>query len=136
MSGSSLVTGAFNIQAVVSPGLELAVAEQNPEEARTVMQVSHLFDVRGIAQIALLENGEMVPTQDTGNTVSYVHGHDFLEIDANMAAQSVAETLSERYPEGYLFTAQDNQIIVEKTDTKEPVKLELTVIGSVSFHGE
>ena len=118
----------FTIEAVVSPGMDLETVEQDKDAASVTVRVSELFHVRGIARVMLLENGEVVETKDDKpSQFTAIHGHDFLELDAETIAEKIVFGLSESYPEGYSFSADGASVTAVKTDNSSPAELELKI---------
>lgn len=118
----------FAIHAIVSPGMNLEVVEQDPENASVTMRVSELFHIRGIGRVMLMENGEVIPTDDEDkNVFTGIHGHNFMELDGSAIAEKIVFGLNETHPTGYSFSCKDDTVTVKKENADGPVELLLKV---------
>lgn len=118
----------FAIHAIVSPGMDLEVVEQDPENASVTMRVSELYHIRGIGRVMLMENGEIIPTDDEEkNVFTGIHGHNFLELDGPGIAEKIVFGLGETHPTGYSFSFEGDTVTVKKENADGPVELLLKV---------
>lgn len=126
----------FQISAIIPSGVELADtsdkgigSDGNP---RVSKQVTHSWNIRSIAWVQLLENGEPVEVGGNRNIeildqAVAVHGHEFLQEDEFAVAQSMAETLDSYYSDDYAFSYADDVVTVEKVSGDQDVELDLQI---------
>ncbi len=118
----------FAVHAIVSPGMNVEVVEQDAENASVTMRISELFHVRGVGRVMLVENGEVVMTQtEEPAKFTAVHGHEFLTLDGPAIAEKMVFSLGENFPEGYTFTADGDTVTVTKLNAEGPVELMLKI---------
>lgn len=126
----------FQISAVIPSGIELAdtsdQAGSSDGHPQISKQVTHSWNIRSIAWVQLLENGEPVEVGEDTNIeildqAVAVHGHEFLQEDEFAVAQSIAETLDDYYSDDYAFSYADDVVTVEKVSGDQDVELDLQV---------
>lgn len=134
-------TQNFEIDALIPSGVELSdVSEKEQSDngnPQVMKQVTHAWNIRSIAWIRLLENGDPVEVGENKNIeildqAVAVHGHEFLQEDEYSAAATIAETLSKYYSDDYKFTSTDDVISVEKCNGDKNVELDLKVYNYVN----
>ena len=125
----------FTCQGIVTPGLKLAEAVQDPAAGAAAVQVLNAWDVRGAVQIQLWENEALVLTQgENPSETTAVHRHDFLNIDCETAAANIAAALAESYPDGYRFTSQGDTVLLEKLEPEGETSLALAVLEYLTLN--
>lgn len=126
----------FEIDAIIPSGVELSDVSEKEENdngnPQVMKQVTHAWNIRSIAWIQLLENGEPVTVGEDKNIeildqAVAVHGHEFLKEDEYSVAQSIAETLEKYYSDDYKFTSTDDMVSVEKCNGDKEIQLDLKV---------
>ncbi len=134
-------TQNFEINALIPSGVELTDVSEKEESGtgnpQVMKQVTHAWNIRSIAWIRLLENGDPVKVGENKNIeildqAVAVHGHEFLQEDEYSAAETIAETLSKYYSDDYKFTSMDDIISVEKCNGDKNVELDLKVYNYVN----
>lgn len=134
----------FTVEALIPSGITLSTVETDEESsdtAKVVKSVDTSWNIRSIAWIHLLENGECVEgnvpqKSEVLDGAIAVHGHDFLAEDKEGAALNIADRLTDYYGEDYRFTCDGNQITVEKLTGDASTQLDLHVHTYLKINGE
>jgi hypothetical protein len=97
------------VEALLPTGVALAPAGEG------VIEVTHAFNVRGIAWIVFTDGGETVEGSllagaDTLDGAIALHGHAFLQDDEYDIAAALAETLTNHFGDRYTFTANGKTV--------------------------
>ncbi|MBO5460992.1 MAG: hypothetical protein J5983_04260 [Ruminococcus sp.] len=127
----------FSVEAIIPSGVILSTVES--EEGKVVKNVDSVWNIRSIAWIGLLENGELIPVSETRTLEmldgrAAVHGHEFLMENEKDIAKAIVETLENNYGTEYQFSCDGTQVTVEKLGSD--VQLDLEIYQYKIINGE
>lgn len=126
----------FELEGMIPSGVSLSTVQS--DDGYTVKQVDSSWNIRSIAWIGLLENGELIPAAENRagemlDGYAAVHGHEFLMEDEEDIAEKIVEVLSRNYGEDYSFSCDDNLITVQNINGKGTPDLE--IYGYLKING-
>lgn len=127
---------SFTLQCLIPSGVTLKTVSSIPGDgvkpASVVKQVTGIWNIRSIAWVRLLENGEVVPSglsdfPEILDGAVAVHGHEFLTSDEESIAMDIASTLTDYFGGDYIFRSQGSRVIVEKKEPTPDTTIDLQV---------
>lgn len=118
----------FELEGLIPSGVSLSTVRL--EDGLVVKQVDSYWNIRSIAWVGLVENGNLVPVSETRalemlDGRAAVHGHEFLMEDESDIAESIVEVLESNYGEEYLFSRNHNQITAQKVNSDAVLDIEI-----------
>ncbi|MGN0295321.1 MAG: hypothetical protein ACI4D3_15090 [Lachnospiraceae bacterium] len=127
----------FELEGIIPSGVCLSTVQSG--EGYTVKQVDSSWNIRSIAWIGLLEDGELIPAAETRagemlDGYAAVHGHEFLMEDEVDIGEKIVEVLSSNYGEEYSFSCEDNLITVQNVNGKGTPDIE--IYGYLKVNGD
>lgn len=116
----------FSVETMIPSGVTLSTIKSGA--GKIVKSVDSAWNIRSIAWIGILENGDLIEgTQtkelETLDGYSAVHGHEFLEENENNIAKEIVEVLEKNYPSEYGFCCDKNKITIEKENSEDNLDL-------------
>jgi hypothetical protein len=110
----SVAFGNQRIEGILPSGLALTEIARSP--GSVAVEVAHGFNIRCIAWLHLMDNGEpvggsLLAGADEKDGAVGVHGHEFLDYDNYAIAALIAETLAKHFSDRYSFTADGKAVI-------------------------
>jgi hypothetical protein len=120
---------AQTIEALAPSGVTLETS--HAESGSVTVEVTHGFNIRGIAWVLFTDNGKPVQASllngaDERDGAVAVHGHEFLQDDAYDIAANLAETLTSHFGDRYVFTAE-GKTVTARSLTNAAAQLEIKI---------
>lgn len=127
----------FQIEAVIPSGVTMSTVEE--EAGKVVKSVDSVWQIRSIAWIGLLEDGELIPVSETRRLEmldgrAAVHGHEFLIENEKDIAKNIVETLEHNYGSEYQFSCDGTKVSAEKPGSD--VQLDIEIYQYKKINGE
>ncbi|MDR0875044.1 MAG: hypothetical protein LBN12_02410 [Clostridiales Family XIII bacterium] len=120
------------IEALAPNGVALETIRE--EDGSVTAEVTHRFNIRGIAWVIFTDDGLPVPDSllngaDERDGAIAVHGHEFLQDDEYDIAANIAQTLTSHFGDRYEFAA-DGKTVTARSLTNGGAKLGIGIYNA------
>lgn len=127
-SDGEYATNDFSLEGMIPSGVTLSTVES--EAGRVVKSVNSRWNIRSIAWVGLIEDGELIPVSETRSLemldgYATVHGHEFLMEDEEDIAESITNVLRNNYGDEYSFACDGNCVTVEKANSDAELDIDI-----------